>query len=82
MELRRLGWSGFEVTAQGESLVIDCVGDSSAFLSDHLSNGRPVAPLRTPASGALVTHLHFERMPNGGASVDPMPLLARACFGA
>jgi L-ascorbate metabolism protein UlaG (beta-lactamase superfamily) len=60
MELRRLGWSGFEVTAQGESLVIDCVGDSSAFLSDHLSAGRPVAPLRTPALAALVTHLHFD----------------------
>ena len=27
-----------------------------------------------------ITHLHFERMmPKGGASVDPMPLLARAC---
>ena len=33
------------------------------------------------ASGGA-THLHFERMPHGGASVDPMPLLARACFGA
>jgi murein DD-endopeptidase MepM/ murein hydrolase activator NlpD len=29
-----------------------------------------------------INHLHFERMPKGGASVDPMPLLARACFGA
>ena len=29
-----------------------------------------------------ITHLHFERMPHGGPSVDPMPLLARACFGA
>jgi murein DD-endopeptidase MepM/ murein hydrolase activator NlpD len=29
-----------------------------------------------------VSHLHFERMPGGGASVDPMPLLVRACQGA
>jgi murein DD-endopeptidase MepM/ murein hydrolase activator NlpD len=26
-----------------------------------------------------VTHLHFERMPGGGESVDPLPLLVRAC---
>lgn len=26
-----------------------------------------------------ITHLHFERMPGGGASVDPLPLLVRAC---
>jgi murein DD-endopeptidase MepM/ murein hydrolase activator NlpD len=26
-----------------------------------------------------ITHLHFERMPGGGSSVDPLPLLVRAC---
>jgi murein DD-endopeptidase MepM/ murein hydrolase activator NlpD len=26
-----------------------------------------------------ITHLHFERMPGGRASVDPLPLLVRAC---
>jgi murein DD-endopeptidase MepM/ murein hydrolase activator NlpD len=30
------------------------------------------------ASGGI-THLHFERMPGGRASVDPLPLLVRAC---
>jgi L-ascorbate metabolism protein UlaG (beta-lactamase superfamily) len=79
MELRRLGWSGFEVTAQGESLVIDCVGDSSAFLSDHLSVGRPVAPLRTPALAALVTHLHFDHtdVPAIESAVGPEGLVLR-----
>ncbi len=60
MEIRRLGWAGFEVIAQGESLVIDCVSDSSPFLNEHLSEGHPVPPLHTPASAALVTHLHFD----------------------
>ena len=40
----------------------------------------PMAGLRNASGG--ITHLHFERMPRGGPSVDPMPLLARACFGA
>jgi murein DD-endopeptidase MepM/ murein hydrolase activator NlpD len=26
-----------------------------------------------------INHLHFERLPDGGAAVDPMPLLVRAC---
>jgi L-ascorbate metabolism protein UlaG (beta-lactamase superfamily) len=60
MKLRRLGWAGLEIAAQGESVVIDCVGDSSRFLSEHLSSGRPVPPLHTPALAALVTHLHFD----------------------
>ena len=29
-----------------------------------------------------VTHLHFERMPRGGAPVDPFAMLDRACFKA
>ena len=28
-----------------------------------------------------MNHLHFEQMPKGGASVDPMPLLSKACQG-
>jgi L-ascorbate metabolism protein UlaG (beta-lactamase superfamily) len=48
------------VTAGGASLVIDCVGNASPFLSEHLSEGHPVPPLHTPAVAALVTHLHFD----------------------
>ena len=38
MELHYLGWAGVEITARGASLVIDCVGDSSPFLSEHLKS--------------------------------------------
>lgn len=58
MKIRRLGWNGLEVTAQGKSLVIDYVQDSSAFLRANWRGGTPVPPLRTPAVAALVTHLH------------------------
>jgi murein DD-endopeptidase MepM/ murein hydrolase activator NlpD len=49
----------------------------------HVAMGQQIGRVGNSgnASGG-VTHLHFERMPHGGASVDPMPLLARACFGA
>jgi L-ascorbate metabolism protein UlaG (beta-lactamase superfamily) len=55
MELRRLGWSGFELTARGESLVIDAVTGSHPFFDGM----EPVPPERT-ALAALVTHLHFD----------------------
>jgi len=58
MRIRRLGWDGLEVTAQGESLVIDYVQDSSGFLRANWRGGVAVPPLRTPAVAALVTHLH------------------------
>ena len=79
MEIRRLGWAGFEVTAGGESLVIDSVRDTSPFLSEHLSEGRPIPPLHTPASGALVTHLHFDHTDVAAieAAVGPDGVLLR-----
>jgi L-ascorbate metabolism protein UlaG (beta-lactamase superfamily) len=79
MQLRRLGWSGIELAAGGASIVIDCVTGSSPFLSDHLREGRPVAPLRTPALAALVTHLHFDHtdVPAIEAAVGPEGLLLR-----
>lgn len=59
MKIRRLGWDGLEVTARGgESLVIDYVHDSSAFLRDNWKAGSPVRPQQAPALAALVTHLH------------------------
>lgn len=59
MKVRRLGWDGLEViTSAGSSLVIDYVRDSSEFLRDNWAGGFSVPPQRTPATVALVTHLH------------------------
>lgn len=60
MKIRRLGWDGLEVTASsGESLVIDYVYDSSAFLRDNWQGGTAVRPAAGgQAVAALVTHLH------------------------
>jgi L-ascorbate metabolism protein UlaG (beta-lactamase superfamily) len=79
MELRYLGWAGVEITARGASLVIDCVCDSSPFLSEHLSSGRPVAPLHAPAVAALVTHLHFDHtdVPAIESAVGPDGIVLR-----
>jgi murein DD-endopeptidase MepM/ murein hydrolase activator NlpD len=57
--------------------------DSYAGPDGHVALGQQIGRVGNSgnASGGI-THLHFERMPHGGASVDPMPLLARACFGA
>jgi L-ascorbate metabolism protein UlaG (beta-lactamase superfamily) len=78
MKLRRLGWSGFELTARGESLVIDTVTDSHPFFRDHLSEPRPVPP-RATALAALVTHLHFDHtdVPAIEAAVGPTGRLLR-----
>jgi L-ascorbate metabolism protein UlaG (beta-lactamase superfamily) len=78
MHLRRLGWSGFELIARGESLVIDTVTDSHPFLSDHLREPRPVPPQQT-ALAALVTHLHFDHteVPAIEAAVGPTGRLLR-----
>jgi L-ascorbate metabolism protein UlaG (beta-lactamase superfamily) len=79
VNVRHLGWAGLELTAQGESLIIDCVSDSSPFLSNHLSEGTPVPPVHTPALAALVSHLHFDHTEVAAieAAVGPGGLLLR-----
>lgn len=57
-----------------------------AHLSEYVGSNRWVrlgeAIGRVGTSGnakGTVPHLHFERMPAGGPTVDPLPLLTRAC---
>ncbi len=58
MEIRRLGWAGVEVIAQGSSLVVDYVQDFRV-LNAALPNDAFVEPTRPGrAAAALVTHLH------------------------
>lgn len=59
MHIRRLGWAGIEVLAQGQSVVVDYVKDA-ALLTSTLPAGSLVTPLHTPAVAALVTHLHAD----------------------
>lgn len=79
MQIRRLGWDGLEVIAGGESLVIDYVNASSMFLQDNWRGGPAVAPLRTPARAALVTHLHEDHTDVAAieAAVGPEGLVLR-----
>ncbi|AJT42046.1 MBL fold metallo-hydrolase [Psychromicrobium lacuslunae] len=62
MRIRRLGWAGFEVAAQGESLVIDLLQTPEGLFSGTgLSAPLPeVVPLiaKNAALAGLCTHLH------------------------
>lgn len=59
MEVRRLGWAGFEIESQGRRAVIDLFRNAGAM--ERLV-GAPRGELPAPADGsislALVTHLH------------------------
>ena len=61
MRIRRLGWAGIEVEADGASLVVDLLRDPSEI---EPFVGPPRGPLPAPAgqaaSAALVTHLHVD----------------------
>ncbi|MEV4314575.1 MBL fold metallo-hydrolase [Actinocrispum sp. NPDC049592] len=79
MRVRRLGWAGLEVTAAGESLVIDFVGGRMESMLPAGSLVRPDGPV----SAALVTHLHFDHadpdavqsvLAPGGVVLRPRPL--------
>ncbi|WP_072802578.1 MBL fold metallo-hydrolase [Rhodococcoides yunnanense] len=60
MHIRRLGWAGIEVLAQGQSVVVDYVRKSAPLLTRALPAGSLVPTLHTPALAALVTHLHAD----------------------
>jgi murein DD-endopeptidase MepM/ murein hydrolase activator NlpD len=57
--------------------------DSYVGPDGRVGTGQQIGTVGSTGNAAGgISHLHFERMPRGGPSVDPMPSLARACFGA
>jgi murein DD-endopeptidase MepM/ murein hydrolase activator NlpD len=54
--------------------------DSYIAVNGHVIIGQALGRVGdTGNAKGTVTHLHFERMPHGGPSVDPLGLLVRAC---
>src|SRR5438128_2037183 len=80
MNLRRLGWAGVEIEAEGATLVIDPLADP-AGLYEPLG-GAPagaelpeVVPPQSPASAVagLVTHLHRDHTDAGALAAALAP---------
>ncbi len=61
MRVRRLGWAGIEIEAQGATAIVDLLEDAGPL---ERFIGAPQAPLLSPAASsaglALVTHLHSD----------------------
>ncbi|WHT15606.1 MBL fold metallo-hydrolase [Crossiella sp. CA-258035] len=57
MRMRRLGWAGLEIEADGERLVIDYVRDLSPLFTGWQPGERLTKP-SGPVTAALLTHLH------------------------
>lgn len=81
MRIRRLGWAGLELEADGESAVIDLFRDNQPL---EPYTGAIHGPLLTPERGgaigtALVTHLHADHCDPGSiaAALRPDGLLLR-----
>src|SRR5712671_6743339 len=60
MRIRRLGWAGIELEADGQTVLIDALQDTTP-LAEFVGEPRDALPPPTPgASVALVTHLHSD----------------------
>ncbi|MBB4662606.1 MBL fold metallo-hydrolase [Conexibacter arvalis] len=75
MLIRRLGWAGLELEADGESAVVDLFQDG-APLEPHV--GAPRGPLPPPQTAgrvatALVTHLHSDHADPGAVAAALRP---------
>ncbi|GAS89812.1 MBL fold metallo-hydrolase [Mycolicibacterium brisbanense] len=77
MKIRRLGWAGIEVGAQGASLVVDYVRQSK-IISSALPPGALLDPQQS-AAAALVTHLHADHtdVPAIQSAVGPTGIVLR-----
>jgi L-ascorbate metabolism protein UlaG (beta-lactamase superfamily) len=80
MRVRRLGWAGLEIEAQGATVVVDLVEEAEPLRS-ALPPGALVSPAGK-ASAALVTHLHSDHadpaaiervLAPGGVVLRPAP---------
>src|SRR5436305_2908740 len=79
MRIRRLGWAGIELEADGQTALIDPLQDVTP-LADFVGEPRDALPAPTPgASVALVTHLHSDHCdpPAIAAALAPDGVLLR-----
>jgi L-ascorbate metabolism protein UlaG (beta-lactamase superfamily) len=60
VEVRRLAWAGLEVSAGGESAVVDFVEDFGWMPGDPPAGEIPPSPAPGSACAGLLTHLHLD----------------------
>jgi L-ascorbate metabolism protein UlaG (beta-lactamase superfamily) len=79
MKIRRLGWAGIEVSAQGESLVVDYVRDPALLKSSLPEGALTVQDPPTNVLAALVTHLHPDHSDGAAitAALSPVGVVLR-----
>ncbi len=65
-----MGWAGVEIECDDETLVIDCIQDTSPLVPLRSPN-EPFPPSSRPgtAAGALLTHLHADHADPGAIAV-------------
>jgi L-ascorbate metabolism protein UlaG (beta-lactamase superfamily) len=79
MQVRWLGWAGFEIEAQGATLVIDLLGDAFGVVAALGERARAVPlPQLAPAGqgqsvAGLVTHLHRDHADAGALAAALAP---------
>ncbi|MBI5105491.1 MAG: MBL fold metallo-hydrolase [Solirubrobacterales bacterium] len=91
LNIRRLGWAGLELEAEGSTAVIDLFEDMG-FMEAYVGPARePLPPPSRPVDLALVTHLHQDhcdvaalsrRLAPGGIVLRPAPIASEGLLTA